>query len=93
MSIRETLCDIIGYISEQKCDGHDIDVDICECLNGIDSYYVIRLSIRVSNNLIFEEKYDIRYYDLRSLDSIRQKVDDILLDFRDKFEKNILKED
>lgn len=87
MCVRETLYDIVGYISEQKCHGEDIDACICEHLNGLDSNYVLELRVRHSNNFIFIERYTIEYHELCRLDTIRTKVDDILNDFCNKYER------
>ena len=90
---REILYDILDYITDQKCHGKDIAVDICERLNGLDSDYELNMRVHASNNFIFTERYTINYYELRHLDTIRKRVDDILADFRDKYKKEVLKED
>lgn len=91
MSSSEILYDILDYITNQKCHGEVIAAYICECLNGIDSNYELNLRTQYSDNFIFKEKYTIYYKDLIHLDTIRKKVDDILTDFRDKYEKMVLK--
>lgn len=93
MGVSETLYDIIEYVSKQKCHGRDIRVTMRECLNGIQSFYVMKMSTYASVHVVFEKEYDIHYFDLDSLGSVRQKVNDILQDFCDDFNKEILKED
>ena len=87
MCVRETLYDIVGYISEQKCHGEDIDACIREHLNGVDSNYVLELRVRASNNFIFTMRYTIEYHELCHLDTIRSKVDYIVYDFCNKYEQ------
>lgn len=91
MGVNEILYDILEYITNQKCHGEIIAAAICERLNGLDSDYELTLKTQYSDNFIFTERYTIKYYELRHLDTIRKKVDDILNDFRDKYEKMVLK--
>ncbi len=93
MGTREIIYDILDYITDQKCHGEDIAADICERPNGVYYDYELRMRVHVSNNFIFTERYTINYYELYHLDTVRKKVDDILADFRDKYKKEVLKED
>lgn len=87
MCVREILCYVIGCISERKCHGKNVDVRICENLDGLNSNYVLELRVRHSNNFMFVERYVIEYRELCCLDNIRTKVNDILDDFCNLYER------
>ena len=81
---QELIYDILEYIGKQKCHGKSLGVYIRNNYKG-----KILLEIRAEDG--FNDYYTFYYEDFKHLNTIREKVDSTLNDFRDRYEKMVLK--